>query len=140
MTQQSLFPQTLDLGHADAEQMATILPELNRVGFDLESFGGGSFIVRGIPAELASRNNELELLERLLEQYKNNVDLHSEGHERLARLLARTAANKRGTRLEEAEMRSLIDRLFACEQPRQAPNGRKCFVKYELEAVERLFD
>lgn len=138
-TQQSLFPQTLDLTHADAELMTSLLPELNQLGFDLEAFGGGSFIVRGIPAELASRNNELELLERLLQQYKNNVDLQSDGRDRLARLLARTAAIKRGTNLDEAEMRSLIDRLFACTQPRTAPNGRKCYIKYELEEIERHF-
>ncbi len=139
-TQQSLFPQTLDLAHADAELMASLLPELRQLGFDLEAFGGGSFIVRGIPAELAGRHGELELLERLLEQYKNNVDFQSHGHERLARLLARTAAIKRGTALDEAEMRSLIDRLFGCGNPRTAPNGRKCYVKYALDEVERLFE
>ena len=84
-TQQSLFPQTIDLAHADAELMQSLLPELNQLGFDLEAFGGGSFIVRGIPAELAGRNSELDLLEGLLEQYKTNVDFQSEGHERLAR-------------------------------------------------------
>ncbi|WP_420457871.1 DNA mismatch repair endonuclease MutL [Neolewinella sp.] len=138
-TQQSLFPQTIDLAHADAELMQSLLPELNQLGFDLEAFGGGSFIVRGIPAELADRNSELDLLEGLLEQYKTNVDLQSDGHERLARGLARAAAIKRGTALDEAEMRSLIDRLFACSQPRMAPNGRKCYVRYELAEVERLF-
>ena len=139
VTQSSLFPQTLDLPHVEAELMAAILPELNKLGFDLEAFGGGSFIVRGIPAELAGRNNELELLEKLLEQYKGNVDLASDGHERLARSLARSAAIKRGTALDEAEMRSLIDRLFACTNPRTAPNGRRCYVRYELEDVERMF-
>ncbi len=139
-TQQSLFPQTLDLAHPDAELMSSLLPELRQLGFDLEAFGGGSFIVRGIPVELAGRHGELELLERLLEQYKNNVDLHSHGHERLARLLARTAAIKRGTALDETEMRSLIDRLFGCGNPRTAPNGRKCYLKYELDEVERLFE
>ncbi len=138
-TQQSLFPQAIDLAHADAELMQSLLPELNQLGFDLEAFGGGSFIVRGIPAELAGRNSELDLLEGLLEQYKTNVDFQSDGHERLARGLARAAAIKRGTALDEAEMRSLIDRLFACSQPRLAPNGRKCYVRYELVEVERLF-
>ncbi|MBB4080075.1 DNA mismatch repair protein MutL [Lewinella aquimaris] len=139
VTQQSLFPQTIDLAHSDAGLMTSLLPDLNKMGFDLEAFGGGSFIVRGIPAELAGHNSELDLLEKLLEQYKQNIDLQSEGHERLARVLARTAAIKRGTPLDEAEMRSLIDRLFACNQSRLAPNGRKCYIKYVVEEVERLF-
>ncbi|MTB51635.1 DNA mismatch repair endonuclease MutL [Lewinella sp. W8] len=139
-SQQSLFPQTLELPHADADMMMTILPDLQSLGFDIEAFGGNSFIVRGVPAELAEENNEKELLEQLLEQFKQNVDMESDGHTRLARALARSGAIRPGQSLGEAEMRSLIDRLFACEQPRLAPNGRKCFVEYELDEVARRFE
>ncbi|MBC6996248.1 DNA mismatch repair endonuclease MutL [Neolewinella lacunae] len=138
--QQSLFPQTLELPHADAALFSSILGDLQQLGFDVEHFGGNAFIVRGIPAELAGKNNELELLEQLLQQYRDNVDLESDGHTRLARALARGAAIRQGQTLDVSEMRSLIDRLFACEQPRTAPNGRKCFLKYELDELERRFD
>lgn len=139
-SQQSMFPQTLELPHVDVGLMTSILPDLRQLGFDVEHFGGESFIIRGIPAELAGQKNEKELLEQLLEQYRNDVDLESDGHARLARSLARSAAIRRGQLLDVAEMRSLIDQLFACEQPRQAPNGRKCFLKYELEEVDRHFN
>lgn len=138
-SQQSLFPQTLELPHVDVGLMNGILPDLRQLGFDLEHFGGDSFIIRGIPAELAGQN-EIQLLEQLLEQYRNDVDAESNGHARLAKALVRSAAIKAGQLLDVAEMRSLIDRLFACEQPRRAPNGRRCFVKYELEEVDRQFE
>ena len=138
-SQQSLFPQTLELPHVDVGLMNGILPDLRQLGFDLEHFGGESFIVRGIPAELAGQN-EIQLLEQLLEQYRNDVELESNGHARLAKALVRSAAIRAGQSLDATEMRSLIDRLFACEQPRRAPNGRRCFVKYELEEVDRRFD
>jgi DNA mismatch repair protein MutL len=139
-SQQSLFPQTLELPHADADMMMTILPDLRSLGFDIEAFGGNSFIVRGVPAELAEDNNEKELLEQLLDQFKLNIDMESDGHARLARALARSGAIRSGQSLSETEMRSLIDRLFACEQPRLAPNGRKCFIEYELDEVARRFE
>ncbi len=138
-SQQSLFPQTLELPHVDVGLMNDILPDLRQLGFDLEHFGGESFIVRGIPAELAGQN-EIQLLEQLLEQYRNDVDVESSGHARLAKALVRSAAIKTGQALDVAEMRSLINRLFACEQPSRAPNGRRCFVKYELEEVDRRFE
>ncbi len=138
-SQQSLFPQTLELPHVDVGLMNDILPDLRQLGFDLEHFGGESFIVRGIPAELAGQN-EIQLLEQLLEQYRSNVDVENNGHARLAKALVRSAAIKAGQLLDAAEMRSLINRLFACEQPRRAPNGRRCFVKYELEEVDRQFE
>ena len=138
-SQQSLFPQTLELPHVDVGLMNSILPDLRQLGFDLEHFGGESFIIRGIPAELAGQN-EIQLLEQLLEQYRNDVDVESNGHARLAKALVRSAAIKAGQLLDAAEMRSLINRLFACEQPRRAPSGRRCFVKYELEEVDRQFE
>jgi len=138
-SQQSMFPQTLELPVVDVGLMTSILPDLRQLGFDVEHFGGESFIVRGIPAELAGQN-EKQLLEQLLEQYRNDVDVESDGHARLARALVRGAAIRPGQPLDHSEMRSLIDRLFACEQPRRAPNGRRCFVKYELEEVDRRFE
>jgi len=139
-SQQSLFPQTLELPHADVGLMTDILPDLKQLGFDVEPFGGESFIIRGVPPELAGEKNEKELLEQLLDRYRSDIELESDGHARLAHALARGAAIKRGQLLDVAEMRSLIDRLFACEQPSTAPNGRKCFLKYELDELERLFE
>ncbi|TXF88832.1 DNA mismatch repair endonuclease MutL [Neolewinella aurantiaca] len=138
-SQQSLFPQTLELPHVDVGLMNSILPDLRQLGFDLEHFGGESFIIRGIPAELAGQN-EILLLEQLLEQYRKDIEVESNGHTRLARALVRSAAIKAGQSLDVAEMRSLINRLFACEQPRRAPSGRRCFVKYELNEIDKQFE
>lgn len=138
-SQQSMFPQTLEVAHADVGVMNDLIPDLKQIGFEVESFGGNSFIIRGIPAEIAGQKNEKEILENLLQQYRDNVDMSNTGHERLARALARGAAIRRGHQLDVAEMRSLINQLFACGQPQLAPNGDKTFVKYELPDIERLF-
>ena len=139
-SQQSMFPQTLELPHADAGILRDILPDLRKLGFDVEEFGGNSFIVRGIPAELAGQQGETAALEQIIAQYRDNLDPDPDAHARLARALARGAALRRGQALDVTEMRSLIDRLFACEQPSLAPNGKRVFVKYELEEVERRFE
>lgn len=139
-SQQSMFPQTIELPHTDAGILKDILPDLRQLGFDVEDFGGNSFIVRGIPAELAGQHNEVALIEQLVGQYRDNLDPDLDAHGRLAKALARGAALRRGQNLDVAEMRSLIDRLFACEQPSLAPNGRRVFVKYELDEVEKRFE
>lgn len=139
-SQQSMFPQTVELPVTDAGILTEILPELKQLGFDVEDFGGNSFIIRGIPVELAEKHNEKELLEQLIAQYRDNLDPELDAHARVAKALARGAATRRGQLLDVTEMRSLIDRLFACEQPRVAPNGRKVFVKYDLEVVDKQFE
>lgn len=140
VSQKSMFPVTLELPASDAELLGEMLPDLHALGFELEAFGGNSYIIHGIPAELAGKQNEQRVLENLLEQYKRNLDLHLDGHESLARALSRGAAVKRGQNLDTTEMRSLIDRLFACQQPRTAPNGRRCFITFELDELDRRFE
>lgn len=140
LSQQSLFPVTIDFPAADAELLGAILIDLRSLGFELEAFGGQTYIVHGVPAELAGKMPEQQLLENLLEQYKQNIDLQLDGHESLARAMAKGASIKRGQALDSSEMRSIIDRLFACEQPQLAPNGKRCFVTFELDELDRRFD
>ncbi len=140
LSQQSLFPVTIDFPPADAELVGAILVDLRSLGFEMEAFGGNTYIIHGVPAELAGQQPEQQLIENLLEQYKQNIDLQLDGHESLARAMARGAAVKRGQVLDISEMRSLIDRLFACEQPQTGPNGKRCFITFELDELNRRFD
>jgi DNA mismatch repair protein MutL len=36
-------------------------------------------------------------------------------------------------------MQSLIDQLFACSQPYRSVSGRRCFITFELEELQRRF-
>ena len=53
--------------------------------------------------------------------------------------MARSASIKRGQVLQEEEMQDIIDRLFACEVPYHSPFGRKCFITYTLEDLDKQF-
>jgi DNA mismatch repair protein MutL len=139
-SQQQLFPQTVDLPAADADLLRDMLPDLSSLGFGIEPFGQNSFIVQGLPSEVAEREAPERLIQILLEQYRNNTDLDLETHDRLAAALARSAAIKRGQPLSEVEMRALIDRLFACELPYRSPFGRQCFLSFELDELATRFE
>lgn len=137
-TQKELFPKTISVSAADSVLMKKMLPEINKLGFDIKEFGKNDFVIHGIPASLNNEINEQQLIEQLIEQYKINVDLNLNINENIASSLAKSAAIKRGQRLNVAEMKSLIDKLFACAQPYQSPNGRKCFITYKLDEIEKL--
>ena len=139
-SQQQLFPHHIDLPAADAELLRDMLPQLQALGFVIEPFGQNSFLVQGLPAELAERQRPERLLQILLEQYREDTDLDFKAHDRLAAALARSASIKRGQALTEEEMRTLIDRLFACELPYRSPFGRQCFLNFELDELARRFE
>ena len=138
-TQTELFPKTITLSIYDAEILKEILPDINRLGFDVQEFGQTTFVIHGVPAELKQGANEQQLIEKLLEQYKLHLNLSLDLKENIARSMARSASTKRGKSLEVKEMRLLIDQLFACAMPFHSPTGAKCFITYELEEIEKLF-
>ena len=138
-TQRELFPKTLHFSASQVEVLREILPEINRLGFDIQEFGGQSFVVHGIPADWMVGQDEQKVIEGLLDQYGREMDLKLDLKERVARSMARSGAVKKGTAMTETEMRHLIDHLFGCTMPFKSPTGRNCFITFELSGLEKEF-
>ncbi|MFD2248248.1 DNA mismatch repair endonuclease MutL [Pontibacter ruber] len=134
-----LFPQTLELSPADAVLLKEMATEFKDMGFQFEDFGGNTIILNGIPADIQAAN-EKELLEELIEQYKNNLaTLKLDKKENLARAMAKRLAGRMQTRMSDLEMNSLVDKLFACQVPNYTPGGQKTLVIMELSQLHELF-
>ena len=138
-SQRQLFPRTLHLETSDAVLLRSILPEINVLGFDLQEFGNNDFVIHGLPAEIEA-GDEKQLIETILQQFKENTHaLHLEKRESLARSLASGAAIKSGQNLSPHEMHTLVDELFACSDFQSAPNGRRTFVTFTHDELEKRF-
>lgn len=138
-SQQSLFPQAITFSPADFALVLEIHQELIAFGFRVEVFGKNTMVVNGIPSGLKS-GNEKALFEGLIEQFKVNQDeLAIPLQENLMRSLAKRAAIRSGQALEQVEMRSLTESLFACTTPNYAPDGRPTFFILELNKIESYF-
>jgi DNA mismatch repair protein MutL len=137
-TQKILFPKTLELSPADAALLHSVLDDINRLGFEIAGFGGNSFVIHGVPADLNGISEEA-LLEKVLVQFKENMELEPGIQENLARAMARNAAVRRGQPLSVSEMQDLIDQLFACAVPFSSPSGRNCFITFDLAELQKRF-
>lgn len=134
-SQQCLFPQTVDLNPADYALILDMKEEIEALGFVFDIFGKQSIVINGIPADMLS-GNEKVLFEGLIEQFKlNKSTLSLSNRENLARSLAKRSAVKQGKKLELEEMHMMIDKLFACESPNYAPDGR---VTYTILSIDQL--
>lgn len=140
-SQQSLFPQTVDLSPGDFELIRDLLPDIQALGFQIRPFGRSTFIVEGIPADLGSGLSESQVLEQLLEAYKNNQSTFKlSKRENLARSLARNAAIKSGTMLGIDEMNDIIDKLFACSTPNVSLSGKPIIITFTLKELLEKFE
>ncbi|MFY0253102.1 DNA mismatch repair endonuclease MutL [Chitinophaga sp. 30R24] len=139
-TQQSLFPQTLQLPPADAALISEMLADLQTLGYDLEPFGNNTFIVRGTPADIRNGNDQATI-ENLLEQFKHfSHELKVTKREQLIRSMARNNAIPAGKILAAREMQNIIDELFACSMPNIAPGGKFTFISFKLTDLARMFE
>lgn len=140
-SQQSLFPQTVTFTGSDFQLITDLLPDIRALGFQIREFGKNTFVVEGIPADLTTGLDEREVLDRLLEDYKNNqAQLKLPKREQLARSLARHAAIKPGVELAAEDMADLIDRLFACEMPNVSLNGKPIILTFTLQELMERFE
>jgi DNA mismatch repair protein MutL len=138
-SQKSLFPATLTLSTPDAILLTELLPDLQPLGYTIEPFGKDSFIIQGTPADLG-QGDERSALEGLLEQYKHfTSEIRFSRREKLIRTMAAQQAVKAGALLDEKEMRTLVDDLFACTQHNVTPGGDPTFIEFKKDYVEKLF-
>jgi DNA mismatch repair protein MutL len=138
-SQKSLFPATLQLSPPDAILLQELAPDLLILGYQIEPFGKDSLIVQGTPAD-TGQGNEKAILELLLEQFKHfSSDMKFSRREKLIRSMARQQAVKAGKSLEDSEMKTLIEELFATQQPNVTPGGDPTYIEFRKEYVEKLF-
>lgn len=136
-SQRLLFPEKFECSRQEAGLLLELLPELQRAGFALEAQGDLHWHIHGVPAEFGAQDAS-GLIRNLLAQYaEHQVHELQALHEQLARGLARHGAIARGRVLVEAEMRQLIDELFACDNPYYTPDGEQTLLTLTLEELQQ---
>ncbi|MCK9451180.1 MAG: DNA mismatch repair endonuclease MutL [Bacteroidales bacterium] len=137
-SQQELFPQHIQFNSSDATLLRELIEPLKILGYNIEEMGQTTFVVNGTPEGLVEKDIH-GLIENILEHYKKNAsDLQLEKKLNLARTISAHTATKHGQMLNETEMGALIDRLFACQVPEIAPDGRKIFATLPLHELQQL--
>ncbi len=138
-TQMNLFPETWELNGADMAAVNEILPDLTHMGFDIEPFGQQAMVIRGIPADATNMASK-QMLEALLEQYKNAGKLNPEDRRELvAQSLSGKMSIRGGMVLNKAEILQLIRDLFETQMPWMGINNKPIIFSKTPEELDELF-
>ncbi len=138
-SQQSLFPQTIEMNGADFALVLEMESEITALGFRFEIFGKNTLLINGVPAGIGV-GREKQVFEELIEQLKSNqAILALPVKENLARALAKRAAIKSGDKLSLEEMRHLVANLFGCQAPGHSPDGDTTYFIFDLGKIGMYF-
>ena len=129
-------PIILSLTMQEEVLLKKFLPEFEKLGYEIEHFGGKEYAVNAVPGNLYGLNGQSLLLE-LMDGLGNmsEKDTPDLVVEKIASMSCK-AAVKGNQKLSRPEIEHLIDELLTLENPYFCPHGRPVIVsmtKYEIE-------
>ena len=138
-SQRLLFPLTLHLGPAEGEAFDEHRSALEKLGFEIEGFGGHTLLVSAVPMPHPRFDAERCLRDTLAALSGARAGATAARHERLAATVACKAAVKAGDLLSTGEMRALFVALGSTTLPAHDVHGRSTIVQLPWAEVERRF-
>ena len=137
--QRLLLPVTLHLGPAEADAFEANREYLERIGFEVEGFGGTTLIVNTVPMPHRRFDAERCLRDTLDALTGDRVAGTATRHEHLAATIACKAAIKAGDAMTIPEMRSLFAALRDTKLPAHDVHGRSTIVQLSWDELDRRF-
>jgi len=139
-TQPLLVPISVEVRPADRPMMEHLIPVMADLGFETDTFGGQTFIVRSVPGQF-DHIDVPALINDLLDDLERDGVPHEPGRlrERVLTRLACHAAVKAGQHLQIEEMQQLIDDLLAARLHFTCPHGRPTMILLTRDQLDRQF-
>ncbi len=136
-----LFPRSVNLPPRARAYSDDLLADLSSLGFEVESFGSDTLIVRGVPAPLRESDPAQLVLELLSDPEEEGSSPRGiEGRrQRMLATAACHAAVKVPAHLTFEKIAWILGRLLTCESPLRCPHGRPTMLRWAHRAIERRF-
>jgi DNA mismatch repair protein MutL len=135
-----LFPETIDLSFRESAVLLEHLQGLAGLGFELEEFGGNTWLLKSVPQVMAG-SDYLRTLRDILEELgslgrsRTFTDIQED-------ILARLACHSvvRGRRpLSQQEIASLFAQMDETDFSSNCPHGRPVMQALTLAEIEKMF-
>ena len=138
-SQQLLPPIVLRLSGQEENAYRQFQDVFAAMGYEIEDFGGSTFAIRAVPAELFGQTAD-SLFREVLEEIISERVSGTPGVilSKIASLSCK-AAVKGNSRLSETEAKALIAELITLENPYHCPHGRPTMIVMSQREMDRKF-
>ena len=140
-SQRLLVPMLLDVAPSAHEALLARTGELERLGFEIESFGGTTIKVTAVPALLTADDQSKALL--ALAEDLEGLDRGAHVQDALQRIAATTACHaavKANDPLTYEKMAHILAELRATAYSTVCPHGRPVMLRLTRREIEKNFD
>ncbi|NQZ57491.1 MAG: hypothetical protein HRT88_08485 [Lentisphaeraceae bacterium] len=134
-----LLPVTVDLSPADTRLVNKYSDQIISIGFEIEPFGGNTFVISAVPAAFPHENITGTFLD-IIDQLRDNprgLKRHSENF--LLQIVSRSATRGNRKPLANEEIKYLIKELSQAQMPYSCPAGRPVLIHLSENELLRRF-
>ena len=138
--QELLDPLTLELSPKQRSFVLDKKDLLESIGFRFEHFGQNTFLVRTIPSVLKNMDNAnviYDIIDELIQMGQSKKE--EEVKEKAIAIVACHSAIRGGDELSSAQMKNLIQSLYATENVTSCPHGRPSILLMSKLELEKKF-
>ena len=137
-TQSLLRGEMLEFNASENILVKENLMELQQLGFQLESFGENTYLLKTIPS-VFGRMQPKELLFEVLDNLKQGRNKMEQVQEEIITRMACRASIKAGDIVTISEIQQMLDELANCNLPYTCPHGRSIMIKVTVDELEKKF-
>lgn len=135
-----LIPETVNLNYVQFKVVSDRLTLFADLGFEIETFGGQTIILRSVPLTLVNLDYQqiiVDLVDQFIEfeTFKDPAEIK----EAFITTMACRTAVKAGDNLNLLEMEALVKDLFKCENPYTCPHGRPTIFRIGYDELGKKF-
>ncbi len=138
-SQTLLTPAVVTLSREELAHVTENLAFFTGMGYDIEEFGEGTLLVRGLPSELGEVDAGALLQELAGQLLAGKKEPRPQLLDRLLFSMACKAAMKAGQRNAPEDLRNLISQLLSLPDIRYCPHGRPVLMTLTKKDLERQF-
>jgi len=131
-------PVIVALTSAEEELFLNYRQYFEKLGFNIENFGGREYAMRAIPVDLFGCESEKDMFIQILDElsHETNLDRTPDVINYKIASMACKASVKGNTKMSVLEMEALLDELLTLDNPYNCPHGRPTIIsmtKYEID-------
>ncbi len=138
-SQQLLVPLSVPLSAAEKQALLQNSELLQGIGLEVEDFGGGEVLVRGVPAETQTEDVHSlvgDIAARMAVNPKDNIDAKTQW---VLHSMACRAAVKANDRTPTQQLVKLAEDILSGELPPFCPHGRPVVLMMSRKELEKQF-
>jgi len=139
VSQQMLFPETVEFTPAEAALIPALINEIQWLGFDISPIGNNCYSINAMPSGVRDRNPVILLKEIVYSVIEAEKSQQREKAELLALSLAKSAAIRPGKSLSVEEAEAIVASLFSLESNNLTPDGKTIMLVLTDDELSKRF-